>query len=313
MILRAARRPPDRLLGTGGRNSSARGAARIDAPRCAGLLSRTGGRRYDDFVARTFRGKFFLPEEDEHIDVVAQNLAAEPDRFVRALGFYALFQACLKKRPFNLFHRANLAVRLRDVPRSFGNKATWERPLEQLFREAIDEANAAVFDNGQVNTVSCLDALACPLDVDLVYLDPPYVRRDGASFDYLDGYHFLEGLVDYERWDGHLDRRHKHLPFARRPSVFSSGATAKAALRELVERAQRARYVVVSYRDDGTPSIDEIEKILRDAGRKVTKFSRPIRYALSRRRGGEVVLVAEPSASVSPRRRRPGALETRHR
>jgi adenine-specific DNA methylase len=288
-------------------------ATRLDVVRAKELLVAREGRRYDDFVARTFGGRFFLPEEDRFIDVVAQNVAAEPDRYTRALGFYSLFQACLKKRPFNLFHRANLAVRLRDVPRSFGNKATWESPFERVFLEALAEANDAVFDNGQNNTVSCLDALACPLEADLVYLDPPYVRRDGAAFDYLDGYHFLEGLVEYDRWGERIDRRYKHLPFARRPSPFSSGAALHEALREIVARAKSARYVIVSYRDDGIPSIEQIEQMLRGEGRSVARFSRSVRYALSHRKGAEVVLVGERGASVSPGRRRHGAPENRRR
>lgn len=272
-------------------------STRLDAGEARRFFHRRPGHTYDRLIERTFDGVFFLPEENRWIDVVAQNLAAEPDRFVRALGRYALFQACLKKRPFNLFHRANLDVRTRDVPRSFGNKATWERPFAALFLEALSEANAAVFDNGHDNTVTCLDATECPLEADLVYLDPPYVRSDGTAFDYLDGYHFLEGLTEYDRWHERIDRARKHLPYQRRASPFTSARTAPDALAWLVERARDARYVVISYRDDGIPSIREIEKILRGSGRAVSQLARPVSYALSRRNGAEVVLVGERGAT----------------
>ena len=58
----------------------------------------------------------------------------------RALFRYLIYQACLKKRPFNLFHRANLRLRTnRRVKRSFGNAVTWERSFAEHALQAYDE------------------------------------------------------------------------------------------------------------------------------------------------------------------------------
>jgi adenine-specific DNA-methyltransferase len=263
----------------------------------ARLFERRPGVRYDDFVARTFEGVFYLPEENAWLDTVAQNIARTDDRFERSLARYALFQACLKKRPFNLFHRANLDVRTRDVKRTFGNKTTWERPFEALFLEALGEANRAVFDSGRPCRARRADATEVPLDADLVYLDPPYVRSDGRAFDYLDGYHFLEGLVEYERWGERIDLTRKHRPYARRASPFLSAQSAPGALDALVGRAHDAQVVAISYRADGVPSVEELEAMLRRHGRKSRRFARRATYALSRRESGEVVLVGERSAT----------------
>lgn len=278
------------------------GATRLDLERARALTRPLPGRRYDDVIARTYRDVYFLPEEDRWIDVTIQNLLAHADRFERALALHALFQACLMKRPFNLFHRKNLSVRLADVARSFGNKVTWERPLEELFLTALAAANRAVFDNGAQHTASCLDALECPLDAELVYLDPPYVRCDGSTFSYADGYHFLEGLTRYSEWPQRVDTRRKHLPFMLDRSPFERAATHRGALAALLERARDAPLVAVSYRTDGAPSVGELEACLRDQGRAVEVHVKPGAYALSRRASAEVLLVGRRTGR--PRRRR---------
>lgn len=260
------------------------------------LLREAAGVAYDDFIARTFDGVFYLPAENRWLDVVAQNILTVGCRFTRALAHHALFQACLMKRPFNLFHRKNLAVRTASVARTFGNKTTWERGFEELFDRALLQANAAVFDNGRDNAASCLDALACPLEADLVYLDPPYVRGDGAAFRYLDGYHFLEGLIEYGAWADRIDRTKKHLPYAGSPSRFEDGRTVKDALFELLTRASGARWIVLSYRKDGIPSVDELTKHLADLGRSAEVHEHAGGYALSTRRSSEVLIIAARSA-----------------
>ena len=87
-------------------------------------------------------------------------------------------------------------MRTADVNRSFGNKATWDTPFEAHFRKFAAEANHAVFDSGLPCRALCLDALEVPGRYDLVYIDTPYVNRAGTGVDYLDFYHFLEGIVD---------------------------------------------------------------------------------------------------------------------
>ena len=78
-------------------------------------------------------------------------------RHRRALAWFALFQACIAKRPYNLFHRRNLDMRTADVGRTFGNKAAWDRPFEVHFRKYARQANAAVFDNALPCTALILD------------------------------------------------------------------------------------------------------------------------------------------------------------
>jgi len=103
-----------------------------------------------------------------------------------------LCQACIIKRPYNLFHRKNLYIRFAEVERSFGNKTTWDKPFGNWFRAFVAEANSAVFDNGLQNRALNLDAIQVPGEFDLVYVDTPYISSRGVALDYLSFYHFLE-------------------------------------------------------------------------------------------------------------------------
>jgi hypothetical protein len=267
-------------------------SARLDATSARSLFERDPARAYRGTVEREFAGVFFMDDENRFIDTVAENLARLPDRFERALASWALFQACLMKRPFNLFHRKNLELRTRDVARSFGNKATWERPFDELFLAALSSANRAVFDGGAPCSATMLDAATCPIDADLVYLDPPYVRSDGATFDYADGYHFLDGLAEYDGWEARIDHSKKHLPLARPRSRFVDPRTVESALFDVLDRARKA-HVVLSYREDGLPSVEAIVACLEKLGKKpsvVVEEGRP--YALSRRASREVTVIA---------------------
>jgi adenine-specific DNA methylase len=253
-------------------------------------VQRRPGIIYDRFIEKTFSGIYFTDEENRWLDVVAQNISRLRNPYRRALLRFALFQACLAKRPYNLFHRKNLELRLREVKRGFGNKAAWDRPFPEHFRRYAQEANAAVFDNGRENRARCGDALLAPGRFDLVYLDPPYLRRDGAGADYLGFYHFLEGLCDYSRWPERLDRQTPHLRLKPDPDPWLAADSTLQAFRHLIERFQES-ILVISYRSDGIPGEEEISAMLRSAGKRVQVFrASPRPYALSRNRASQELL-----------------------
>jgi len=265
-------------------------SVRLDTDRAERLFEKRRGAAFR-FVSETFGGIYFLPEENAWLDTVAENIRAVADPFEKSLAEYALFQACLKKRPFNLFHRKNLEIRTRSVTRTFGNKTTWDAPFETHFKAALKEANRAVFDNGKKHVVTNEDALALEATADLVYLDPPYMNARGVSVDYLGFYHFLEGLTEIEQWPARIDRRRRHLPYQRRESPFFSAKTIVRAFADLFER-HRQSTLVVSYRSDGIPSLEELKRMLEALGKRVRVHEAEHKYALAARATRELVLVA---------------------
>jgi len=235
--------------------------ARLDTGEVAWVLQRHSGMAYPRFVQETFADIYFTDDENAWIDQIITNIRQLEDPYKLAIAFFALCQACIVKRPYNLFHRKNLYLRLAEVDRSFGNKTTWDRPFEEWFRFFVEEANRAVFDNGQANCALNLDAIEVPGEYDLVYLDPPYISRRGVAVDYRWFYHFLEGLTMYEEWDRHIDHRSRHRRLRPQPNVWTDKNRIYSAFDHLFRRYQKS-VIVVSYRSDGIPSESELVGLL---------------------------------------------------
>ncbi len=136
---------------------------------------------------------YFTDEENEWIDNIVSHingleLESGEMRYKRALLYYGLFQSCLIKRPFNLFHRRNLYLRFARVNREFGNKTSWDKPFNEHFVKFCNEANKLVFRGRKPCQAIRYDALEVPdTRYDLVYIDPPYLTKEGSneSSDYL--------------------------------------------------------------------------------------------------------------------------------
>jgi len=217
---------------------------------------------YPTVIQDNFKDIYFTEQENAWLDRTITNIRALDDPYEFALAFFALAQAAIVKRPYNLFHRKNLYLRLADVERSFGNKSSWDRPFPEWFQEIIAEANQAVFDNGQANQVLNRDALDIPNVYDLVYIDTPYISKRGTGVDYRDFYHFLEGLTMYDEWESHIDRKFKHRRLKRKPCIWTDKKRISKAFDRLFHH-YRDSILVVSYRSDGIPTLEEIESLLR--------------------------------------------------
>lgn len=254
------------------------------------LLYFAPSKQYNHFISETFKDIYYTDEENEWLDMIVQNIQQLENPYKRALAYYALFQACLVKRPFNLFHRKNLYLRFAEVPRSFGNKATWDRPFAEHFRNFIFEVNGLVFDNGRENKALNLDSLEVEGNFDLVYIDPPYTSQAGVTVDYLQFYHFLEGLSQYDDWGRYISYRFKHRCFRRRDNPWNNPKRIRQAFKNLFEHFKDS-ILVVSYREDGIPSIIEIVDYLEVLGKRVTVETLDYKYVLSNSRSAEVLVI----------------------
>ncbi|HEX3045350.1 MAG TPA: DNA adenine methylase [Bacillota bacterium] len=257
------------------------------------LLNTQPGNIYPTFIGDTFPEVYFTDDENRWLDIVVTNLQGINDIYQKALGYFALFQACLVKRPFNLFHRKNLYLRLSDVKRNFGNKTTWDRSFETLFRKYATEANRGVFNNFQKNRALNLDVFEAPAGYDLVYIDTPYISKQGIGTDYPGFYHFLEGLVQYPEWGQLIDYRTKHRRLRSFPSVWTNRKEIYPAFDRLFEKF-RESILVVSYRSDGIPTIPELVELMKKYKRRVAEVRQcNYKYALSKKETTEVLLVGE--------------------
>lgn len=258
------------------------------------LFDKQSGREYLYFIRDTFKDIFFLDHENLWLDIVVQNLAMLNDPFKENLAKFALYQSCLAKRPYNLFHRANLYMRTAVVERNFGNKATWDKSFPEHFLSALSDANNAVFRSGRTHVATCADFREVVGSFDLVYMDPPYLNAKGVGVDYLDFYHFLEGITDYRTWPEHLTHKYKHKPFRRRVNPWNNKLKILSAFSEAIEKF-RDSIIVISYRSNGIPSVDELSRLLERHGRKdAARNTCDYKYVLSNKKGKEILLVSEP-------------------
>ena len=111
--------------------------------------------------------------------------------------------------------------------------------------------------NYSVSTLDVFKVESRPCDV--VYLDPPYTKRQYASY-----YHILETLVkgDEPAVEGVAGLR----PWKDNASVFCYKTKALKALVSLVN-SQKSNRVLVSYSNEGHIKLDEFERELQKTGR----------------------------------------------
>jgi len=256
------------------------------------LLSYHKRIKYPNFIQTTFKDIYFTDEENKWIDMVITNISLLDNIYKKALAYFALFQSCIIKRPFNLFHRKNLYLRLQDVERNFGNKTTWDTPFEVHFKKFVEEANSAVFSNGKQNKALNLDVFEVKGKYDLVYIDTPYISSKGVGVDYFGFYHFLEGLVNYNVWRDLIDYRTKHKKLKGKKSVWIDKNKIHSAFDKLFNKFKDS-ILVVSYRSDGIPSIENLVSLLKKYKKDVIEVKRKnYKYVLSNNHSEEVLLIA---------------------
>ncbi len=246
---------------------------------------------YPSLIQETFKDIYFTDEENKWLDTTITNIHNVTCEYKRALLFFALAQACIVKRPYNLFHRKNLYVRFADVKRSFGNKSSWDRSFSLWFDKFINEVNNAVFQGEHTCTAYNFDALDVPGEYDLVYIDTPYISRKGAAVDYADFYHFLEGMCEYNNWYKMIDWKSKHRRLIRKDNRWVDKKSIHKAFEDVFERYSSST-IVVSYRSDGIPSLDELIGILKKYKNDVSvELYGKYKYVLSKNKKSQEVLL----------------------
>jgi DNA adenine methylase/adenine-specific DNA-methyltransferase len=215
--------------------------------------------RYDakhlHFVERTFSGIFFRPEDLRFIDRVWWNIRRLEDSFKRAISISALVRACAKRQPRGVFTVAGDPERYKDGRRDL------RLSLQEHFLEQIAVYNEASFDNGLRNRAFRTNVFDFnPRDIDLVYLDPPYVPRSDDNC-YMKRYHFLEGISCY--WEGVEILENTRVKKIKKPyTPFSYRKSAIDAFNRLFHMFQGS-ILVLSYSSNGYPDLDVLVRLMK--------------------------------------------------
>ena len=258
------------------------------------------GFRHPTFIEDTFQGIYYLPKENKWLDVTSHNIRMLSHKYrgdilrkKQALAYHGLFQACLCKRPFNLFHRKNLYLRTARVERSFGNRKTWNTSFQKLFLKFSNEVSQKILPTKFKHTVMCEDIMKVrKRKFDLVYLDPPYARENETQpKDYSSLYHFFECMLDYDNWANKINWDTANRGLIRQKTGWDRG-TIEENFDKLFAKFQDS-IIVVSYGDPGFPSVDKIRKLLKQYKSSVRVVKRPYNYKLNHKNGGlyEVLII----------------------
>ncbi len=257
------------------------------------ILSKHPNINYQSFIYYNFHDIYFTDEEKKWLDFVIANIKSLKNKYKQALAYYALFQSCIIKRPYNLFHRKNLYIRTADVERSFGNKKTWDTAFENHFVKFVEAANNAVFSNIKKNRASCSDIFDLKNEKpDLVYIDTPYISKNGIGVNYFDFYHFLEGMVNYNKWGDLIDHTSKNKKIKNGRNEWCNKNHIHQAFEKLFDK-YRESVLVISYRDDGIPTIDELETMLKKIKKNIRVEKLNYKYVLSNSNSKEVLIIAQ--------------------
>lgn len=257
------------------------------------FISNRNGFEYPTFIEDTFKRIYYTANENRLLDVLTFNIKMLSENYhgdiltkKQALAYHILFQSCLCKRPFNLFHRKNLSLRTaKKVKRTFGNKTTWDTSFAKLLSRFNDEVSQKVFSNKLRNKAISQDILKMEAnDFDLVYLDPPYARRDEKlPKDYHELYHFLDGLVNYNDWADKIDLNTKNKRLMKHRNLWN-GASIEDNFGALFEKFKNSK-IVVSYGEPGNPPISRIKKLLMKYKSNVRVAKTEYKYKLNHRNG----------------------------
>jgi adenine-specific DNA methylase len=254
------------------------------------ILTENRGINYSTLIQDNFKDIYYTDAENKWLDMVITNINLIDDIYKYSIAMFALCQACIIKRPYNLFHRKNLYMRLSNVKRSFGNKKTWDTPFEELFIKFVTEANSSIFNNDYMNFSLNMDALEIENNFDLIYIDTPYISNKGTYVDYYGFYHFLEGLTFYNEWEREIDYNSKNHRLKPKKSIWNDKKEIFKGFDKLFKNYEDS-ILVVSYRNDGIPSENELKEILESYKNVVNvKNFGNYKYALSKNSNSKEIL-----------------------
>lgn len=251
------------------------------------------------FISENFDGTYYSDEENQWLDGVAHKIHNTNNDPLKDFYWYCLFQACLKKRPFNTFHRANYYLRTANVHRNFGNLTTWNKSFLDHIQVASQELEKNFMNENNTNTnhkiLPAQDFSTAEIDADLIYLDPPYLSNNSSSDDYFKRYHFLEGLIQYDNWANLINSKlkTKAIPTPSHIKEWNSKAVFKKLLFSEIKKYSNKK-VMLSYQTNGYPHIDSIYDFFVENFSAVHIYKMPLSHALAKTTKTEVLIIGVP-------------------
>lgn len=148
-------------------------------------------------------------------------------------------------------------------------KKSAQKELQLKYTEIIfgDKENV-VFNDDVLNILN-------KEKIDLLYLDPPYNEQQ-----YCSNYHLLETIAKYD--DPHISGKLGVRNYKEQKSKFCSKAKVKEEFKKIV-KTTNARYILLSYNNEGLMTIRDIQEILSLRGEPKTFYVKYKRFESNKR------------------------------
>jgi adenine-specific DNA-methyltransferase len=222
------------------------------------------------FIEDTYEGIFFKPSDLRFLDQVSNNIKHLANSYQKAVAMSALIRSCLKKQPRGVFTVSG------DLGKYDDGRRDLRLSIEEHFIEQIEIFNQVVFNNHKRNRASKADIFKLrPRNIDLVYLDPPYVPRSDDNC-YIKRYHFLEGLSSYWK-DEEIDYSTKVRKIPKRYTPFSYRREALGAFDRMFKLFRKS-IIVLSYSSNGFPDLNILEELMLKYKDDVRVFEKAHKY-----------------------------------
>ena len=97
---------------------------------------------------------------------------------------------------------------------------------------------------------------------------------------------------NYENWNKHIDYTSKHLRLFKQSNVWTNTKTIYDAFKQLFSQFKES-VMAISYRSNGTPTINELIDILEGLNKKVEIYhTEQMKYVLSKKESTEILIIA---------------------
>lgn len=206
-------------------------------------LSPLKGMMYQQYCLGSGSGRnYFSDVNAQKIDAIRQGIEAYKDD--EALYVYLL---------------ASLLISADKVANTASVYSAFLKNLKPLAQEKLHLQALEYIPSTTAHQVYCSDAntLISTIEGDILYLDPPYNRRQyGAN------YHILNTIARYDSFTP----KGKTGVRSYESSAYCKTTTALEALEKLIQEAKFS-YIFISYNDEGIIAQEEIAKMMQKYGR----------------------------------------------
>jgi adenine-specific DNA methylase len=201
--------------------------------------------------------RYLSVDNASKVDAIRKKIEAWKDKkWINKLEYYYLITALIEA--INLV--SNVTGTYAAYLKSWDTRAL--KTLKLVAPEIIESRNKNLAFKQDANKI------ISKYKVDVLYLDPPYNERQFAA-----NYFLLELIA--EGWFHNIPPIYGKAgmrPYEDQKSEYSMTYKASSVLQDLIEKA-RAKYIILSYNNEGMISLETIRKILREKG-DVQEFSK---------------------------------------